>query len=298
MDFAANLLILNRLGREVRYATIRLMAQRLLMALLLVLTGTLAHAQTTRSAGAEDRDPLTRARVLYNQRAFSAAIRAADQARLAPGRADSADLVAARAYLERYRESVASDDLADARERLRRLDPRRLAAAERTEFLVGLGEMLYFDEAFGAAADVFRSVIVRDDEVALEARDRVIDWWATALDSGARPRPEMERRAVYERIRARAETELAVHPSSGAAAYWLAAAARGEGDLQGAWDAVEAGWVRASLARDRGAELRADLDRLMLRAIVPERARVTAQPADALRLEWERFKERWLRPGD
>ena len=39
--------------------------------------------------------------------------------------------------------------------------------------------------------------------------------------------------------------------------------------------------------------LRADLDRLMLRAIVPERARVLAQPADTLALEWEKFKGRW-----
>ena len=66
-----------------------------------------------------------------------------------------------------------------------------------------------------------------------------------------------------------------------------------QGDLQAAWDAAEAGWVRASLATDRGAALRADLDRLMLVAIVPERARALAQPADTLRLDWERFKERW-----
>ena len=73
----------------------------------------------------------------------------------------------------------------------------------------------------------------------------------------------------------------------------LVMAARSQGDLQSAWDAVEAGWVRASLATDRGAALRADLDRLMLVAIIPERARLLAQPADALKLEWERFKERW-----
>ena len=36
---------------------------------------------------------------------------AAEEARLTPARADSADLVAARAYLERFRESAASDDL-------------------------------------------------------------------------------------------------------------------------------------------------------------------------------------------
>ena len=87
--------------------------------------------------------------------------------------------------------------------------------------------------------------------------------------------------------------ELTARPGSAAAAYWLAAAARAQGDLQAAWDAAEAGWVRASLATDRGAALRADLDRLMLVAIVPERARALAQPEDTLLLDWENFKERW-----
>jgi len=31
----------------------------------------------------------------------------------------------------------------------------------------------------------------------------------------------------------------------------------------------------------------------VLRAIVPDRARATAQPPDLLRAEWERFKESW-----
>src|SRR5262245_49336752 len=70
---------------------------------------------------AEPRDPLFRARVLYNQRQFEAAIAAADEGRRTPDLADSADLIAARAYLERYRESGSADDLTHARERLRRI---------------------------------------------------------------------------------------------------------------------------------------------------------------------------------
>ena len=81
------------------------------------------------------------------------------------------------------------------------------------------------------------------------------------------------------RIRQRMDEELASHPGSGAAAYWIAAAARAQGDLQAAWDAAQAGWVRARLASDKGAALRADLDRLVLRAIVPDRAKATAQSA-------------------
>ena len=59
-------------------------------------------------------DPLVRARLLYNQRQFEAAVSAAEQARLTPARADLADLVAARAYLEQFRLSVMSADLTSA----------------------------------------------------------------------------------------------------------------------------------------------------------------------------------------
>ena len=238
-------------------------------------------------------DPLARARLLYNQRQFQAAVSAAEQARLTPARADAADLIAARAYLERFRESSTSDDLTNARDRLRRLNTQRLGPRERAEYVVGLGETLFFDGAFGAAATVFDAALQSRDVLAGEARERLLDWWASAVDREAKPRPDIERQGVYQRIRARMESELATHPASGTAVYWMAAAARAQGDHQGAWDAAQAGWVRAPLAADRGAALRADLDRLVLRAIVPDRARATAQPPETLRTEWERFKARW-----
>ena len=238
-------------------------------------------------------DPLARARLLYNQGQFEAAINAAEQARLTPERADAADLVAARAYLERFRASAAPDDLANARDRLRRIDPQRFPARERAEYVVGLGEALFFDGAYGAAANVFDPVLQSHDLLTGDARERVLDWWASAIDRDAKPRPEIDRQGVYQRIRARMDEELATHPGSGAAAYWLAAAARAQGDVQAAWDAALAGWVRAPLASDRGAALRADLDRLVLRAIVPDRAKATAQTPESLRQQWEQFKERW-----
>lgn len=253
-------------------------------------------AWATGVQAADDKDPLARARLLYNRREFEAAIVAADQARLIPARADTADLIAARAYLERFRESEADNDLTSARERLRRIDPRRFGSRERVEFIVGLGEALYFDGAYGAAASVFESVIVPAGALTPGERERVLDWWATALDRDVRPRSEFDRQPVYQRIRDRMTAELVAAPTSVTAAYWIPAAARGQGDLQGAWDAAQAGWVRAALASERGAELRDDLDRLVLRALVPERARLLGQSPDLVRLEWERFKERWQTP--
>src|SRR5947209_1972263 len=118
-------------------------------------------------------DPLSRARVLYNQGQFEAAVNAAELARLTPGRTDSADLVAARAYLERFRVSAASDDLTNARERLRRLDPLKFQPRERLEYIVGLGETLFFDQAYGAAAAVFDSVLKSGELMTGDSRDRV-----------------------------------------------------------------------------------------------------------------------------
>ena len=240
-------------------------------------------------------DPLAKARLLYNQGQFEQAINAAEQARLTPAHADAADLVAARAYLERFRASAEPGDLVNARDRLRRIDPQRFAPRDRGEFVVGLGEALYFEGAFGASADVLDTIVRTHDLLSGDARERVLDWWASALDRETRPRPEIDRLGVYQRIRARMDDELTAHPGSGTAAYWLAAAARSQGDLQGAWDAALAGWVRAPLTADRGAKLRADLDTLVLRAIVPDRARASAQTLESLRQQWEQFKDRWKR---
>jgi hypothetical protein len=242
---------------------------------------------------ADKPDPLAEARQFYNQRQFDSALTSAERARPQLAVADRADLIAARVYLERFRESATSDDLTNARERLRRINPQLFEPTERVEFVVGLAEALFFDGSYGAAAELFETVV--GDVTTLQGgqRERVLDWWAIAVDRDAWMRPEFSREGAYERIRSRMRDELIVRPGSSTASYWLAAAARAQGDLQTAWDAAEAGWVRGSLAADRGAALRADLDKLMLVAIIPERARADGQPVDGLKLDWEKFKERW-----
>jgi hypothetical protein len=261
---------------------------RLVVALIVLMGPTAALA-------AEAKDPLDRARTLYNQHLFEAALNAADEVRKMPQFADSADLVAARAYLERYRESSAADDLVNARGRLRRINPEKFSPRERIEYIVGLGETLYFESASGAAAAVFESVLVSGGDLADQSRERVLDWWASALDQDARLRPEIERQSVYQRIRDRMALELAANPASATAPYWIAAAARGQGDLQAAWDAAHAAWVRARLTSDDGSSLRHDLDVLVQKALVPERARILGRPPESLLAEWEEFKDRWNR---
>ena len=243
----------------------------------------------------DDRDPLARARQLYNQRQFDGAIAAADQARTTPTLADAADLLAARALLERFRVAAAADDLVRARTRLARLDPQKLQPADRIEFLVGLGESLYLDHLYGAAAELFGSLLTKPDVPAGEARERMLDWWAAAVDRDAKPRASFERPAYYQRIRQRMQDELGQRPGSSAAAYWAAAAAHGQGDVEGAWSAAQAGWVRASLAPDHGVALRADLDKLVRDAVIPDRSKALGQPADVLKAEWERYTTAWQR---
>ena len=160
-----------------------------------------------------------------------------------------------------------------ARERLRRISPNRLDDAERTEYLVGLGEELYLEGSAGAAASIFGTVFESNGALSAPARERVLDWWASALDHEARPRADIERQPLYQDIRDRMRDELARNPASTVASYWLAAAASGQGDHQAAWDAALAGWVRAPLADDHGTSRCAtNSTRLVQRMIVPQRA--------------------------
>jgi hypothetical protein len=255
---------------------------------------TVGFALLAVTASAQDPpDPLTQARTLYNQRQFDQAIAAADRARSSPASIHRADLIAARACLERYRESAAAEFLDQARERLRRLSPDRFDARERAEFIVGLGEALYFEESFGAAAEIFESALDAAGTLTGPARERVLDWWAIAVDRDTWNDTPDSLREGQRRILQRMRDELETNPGSATAGYWLAAGERSLGDLQRAWDAAVAGWLRSRLGDDGGEALRAELDQLMQVAIVPELARVVARPAEELQIEWEQFKERW-----
>jgi hypothetical protein len=265
----------------------------------------IAHAQP-RPATPEP-DLLARARSLYNQQDYDGAITAAIQARERPGSADAADLVLARAYLERFRKTGDRTDLVIGRETLAQIQSTRLPPRERVELLVGLGEALYLDGLYGASAELFESALAHRDAagqppaaLAARARDQVLDWWATALDREAQSRFSTNRAAPYARMLAVMQDELADNAGSAPATYWLVMANRAVGDLDRAWDSAIAGWVRAALAGDGSGALRADLDRVVLQALIPERARLIAAPdrdtervAEELRAEWEGIKRDW-----
>jgi hypothetical protein len=92
--------------------------------------------------------------------------------------------------------------------------------------------------------------------------------------------------------------EIQRDPGSPVANYWLAVAARGAGDIDGAWNSAIAAWVRSTLSPETTAGLRDDLDRLVTQALIPERSRtlVAREPQDAvaaLKIEWELVKQQW-----
>src|SRR5262245_157799 len=144
-------------------------------------------------------DALADARRFYNQGQYDMAERAAREA-VKSGPADGARVVLGRIQLERYRRSAAPADLDDARACLRAVDPAALDAQERVELQVGLAEALFLDEQFSAAAELFATVLDSSAALGAAAHERVLDWWATALDRHAQSRPVPDRTRDYERL--------------------------------------------------------------------------------------------------
>jgi len=241
---------------------------------------------------------LARSRTLYNAGDYEGAIDAASVARRDAQWADAAALVIARSRLERYRQTRNASELSDAREALQSVRSTSLSPRDQVDLLIGLGQALFLAEVYGPAADLFDTAL--DKATLLNPRDRthLLDWWATAHDYDAQKLPYERRAPVYQRIADRMSLELRDDPANGAANYWQVVAARGVGDLDRAWNAAIAGWVRSTLDSAGTAQLRGDLDRVVEQALIPERAR--SNPAregpdqvEALRAEWALVKQNW-----
>jgi hypothetical protein len=245
-------------------------------------------------------DPLTEARRFYNEGKYESAERAARTALATTRSANSARVVLGRALLELYRETASEEHFAQAREALRSVNAEQLDASERVELMLGLAQGLFLEDRFAAAADVLEPIITASSVLGPVAYDRALDWWASALDRHAQSRPIAERGAIYGRILTRMGGELLRDTGSAPANYWVAAAARSSGDVEGAWNAAMASWVRSILGRDRGVAVRGDLDRLMIQGIIPDRAaRIGGKEPNmvvaGLVGEWEAFKAAWTR---
>jgi hypothetical protein len=240
---------------------------------------------------------LARARSAYNARNFDEAIAAATVARRAPETADAAAIVLGRAHLERYRERTDPSDLSAAREVLGTVRTMGLGERDQLELLLAFGEALFLEDEFGAAAELFESGIARA-AFDRELTESMLEWWGSAVERQASAAAPDVRRRLFDRLAERMADELEHNPASAAASYWLVAGLRGAGDTQRAWDAAVAAWVRARLAGDRSPTLRADLDRLVLQGLIPDRVNLIApdqrpKASSQYRADWELVKERW-----
>lgn len=244
------------------------------------------------------RADLVRARSMYNQRQFDQAIEAAMAAQKTPVTANAATVVLARAHLERYRERADPADLASARTALGAVISADLEPADRVDFLMALGQALFLQDDYGAAARLFESGLASAQSVGSTPLEAMLDWWGSSMERYAETLERDKRPTAFAQLGDRMALELASNPGSGAAGYWSVVAARGSGDPIAAWDAAIASWVRARLAGTRAATLRADLDKLVLEGIIPDRARMAPsdrreQETSELRAEWELIKQRW-----
>lgn len=243
------------------------------------------------------RAELAKARTLYNQRQFDGAIEAAIAARRTPATADSAAIVQARAHLERYRERADPADLSAARGALGAVRATGLDTRDRLEFLLALGQSMFLEDDFGAAAEILQTGLdaAAHDPPLLEA---MLEWWASAIDRQAATMPREARRAAFGRVASRMNAEVAKNPGAATASYWAVVALRGEGEATRAWDAAVAAWARARLMGDQAARLRADLDRVVTEGIIPDRVRhlppdQRAAATAQLKADWELVKEKW-----
>jgi hypothetical protein len=244
------------------------------------------------------REDLARALALYNERQFDQAIDAATMARKSPETRDAAAVVLARAHLERYREQVDPADLGAAREALGSVRTAVLDSRTRLEYLVALGQALFLEDEFGAAANLFGSAVAPARAVDSQLEESIVDWWGSAMERRAALAETEIREELFAGLACDMQNALAQNPESAAAVYWIAAALRGAGESSKAWDAAASGWVRARLAGERSAGLRADLDKLVLQGIIPDRVKLLpplerAAAESQLRADWELIKERW-----
>jgi hypothetical protein len=264
------------------------------------LVGTLATVLTLVPAQALAQDALARARALYNEGRFEAAIEAARGARGA--RAGSVDLIVARANLEMFRAEENAERLSTARSILAHLGVDGLSPRERSDALFGQAEALYLGGQYGAAAELFAIASGSALAPTLGSRERVLEWWAISTDRYARTLPAPARTEAYDRLAEAMSEELDREPSSRVALYWLPAALRSARRLDRAWSAAVAAWVAAGLSPDARNGLRTDLDRLVIDGIIPDRVRQVAERERAdlalkLNAEWDGLKESWKAQG-
>ena len=147
-----------------------------------------------------------------------------------------------------------------------------LSPRDQVDLLIGLGQALYFGEVYGAGRGSLRHG-AREGHAAERARsDRCCSTGGPPRSTARRScGPSIAARRSTQRIGERMDRELHDDPSNARRQLLAVIAARGAGDLDLAWSAAISGWVRSTLNPATTEQLRADLDRVVGQALIPER---------------------------
>ena len=269
---------------------------RIWAALAVVLMGAVAV-----SAQPAATDPLARARQLYNAGQYDEAITAAREAATrasVPERSPPAARPRAAGAAPREPHDRRSGWCAFGTRGCRCVRALR-SRAPRPRRRTGRG--LYLDGQYRSAASLLEPALEQMGLLSPAAREQVVDWWGTAMDRYAQTRPPDERWSSTTRSRhgcgcISPGIPIPRRPRTGCRRRrWRVAISSWRGTWR--WP----GWVRSTLAPDKGVSLRTDLDRLVTQAIIPERvnASPTSPMADAAAArfasEWDEAKGRWKR---
>ena len=250
---------------------------------------------------------LERARALYNAGQFDESIAAAAIVKAKPAAEASATLIAARARLERFRQKGDPQDLGAARTDLVSLSPRNLAPQEIIEWQIGLGTALFLENQPGPAAEMFSTILpTARARLSPAELDKLVEWWASTVARVAESLTGAARKEAYAAMLRAVRDEIERNPLSWPASYWLVVAARGAGDLDGAWNAAVTGWIRGGSQQD-SQHHREDLDRFVTQTLIPERAqartgerldsRATEAEIAVLTEQWRALAAHWTAPS-
>ena len=96
-----------------------------------------------------------------------------------------------------------------------------LDSRDHVDFLMALGEALFFEDDYGAAATLFESGIDRAIAQGAETGEAMLEWWGSAVERHADALERDGRINAFRRLRERMSRELSRNPGSAAAAYFL-----------------------------------------------------------------------------
>src|SRR5205085_5107436 len=131
---------------------------------------------------------------------------------------------------------------------------------EAIEWQIGVGTALFLEGQLGPASEIFVTLLPSARaRLSTEEFQKLLDWMGTAMSRLAESLTGDARKRAYEQLHDDARHELERNPFSPPATYWTVVSLRGMGDLDGAWNAAVAGWVRMS-GHPEGRQFQSDLD--------------------------------------